>query len=60
MEFFTFIIIIISVSFLILIGAFIILRTFYMKRKRMFEKSKEADNTLKKINFPEKKEFMEK
>lgn len=58
MEFLTFIIIVISVSFLILIGALIILRTFYTKRKRMFEKSKEADNELKKIDFSEKNEFI--
>jgi hypothetical protein len=31
-----------------------------MKRKRMFEKSKEADNKLKKIDFSGKNEFIKK
>ena len=60
MEFLTFIIIVISVSFLILVGVLITLRIFYVKRKRMFEKSKEADNRLKKIDFSEKNEFIKK
>ena len=60
MEFLTFIIIVISVSFIILIAALITLRLFYLKRKKIFDKSKEADNKLKQIDFSQKNEYIKK
>ena len=60
MEFLTFIIIIISISFIILIALLTILRIFYLKRKKIFDESKEADNRLEKIDFSQKNEFIKK
>ena len=44
----------ISVSIIFLVGIFIIIKLFYFRKKDTFEKSKKADDHLKKIDFKQK------
>ncbi len=45
------------ISITILIVTFICLRLYYIKKKRIYEKSKEADKKLERIRFDRHKDY---
>ena len=49
-----------SISIILLIGTFIFIRNFYVRKKRIYIKSKKYDDELKEIDFENIKKINEK
>ena len=49
-----------SISIILLIGTFIFIRIFYVRKKRIYIKSKKYDDELKEIDFGNIKKINEK
>ncbi len=48
----------IAVSIVLLVGTLMIIRIFYFRKRDTFEKSKKADENLKKINFKQENDYL--
>jgi len=46
-----------TISIIVLIGTFIGIRLYYVKKKRIYEKSKEADKKLERIDFDRHEDY---
>jgi hypothetical protein len=49
----------ISISAFLLLGTLVFLMIFYFRKKQLYEKSKNQDKDLRKIDFDQKNEFLD-
>jgi|GEM_PF-2528717 len=60
MDFFLFILIAGSISLFLLIGTFLVIRSFYFRRKKRFDRSKEEEDRLKSLDFDSRDRYKKK